>query len=124
MESSFNKMEVAKQMSSHSFKRNKSNENTRSNFVGRVPDRQSAFTDWKQNEGSDIVESLEQCKNDLRENKEKIKSITQKCSSIKKEISNFQMQLEQNKENKTENDDNIDEEEYSLIKNIKDSRRQ
>jgi len=76
IETSLNKLETSKQVSTHAFKRNKSNENTRSNFVGRVPDRQSSFTDWKQNEGSNIVESLEQCKIDLKENKEKIKSIT------------------------------------------------
>ncbi|OMJ86652.1 hypothetical protein SteCoe_11804 [Stentor coeruleus] len=87
-------------------------------------DKNQAFMEFKNGEGKEIDSTLNDNKDDLKERKNKIKYLTDEVNGLKKLIDECKDNLD-NIRNERHNDeeDVIDEEEFALIKKLKDYKK-
>ena len=87
-----------------------------------VPDRQTAFLEYKHEEGSRIEEGIIGNRTDLKDKKIQLKTLTQVINTSKKEIDKLKDMLQIKREQRKGEigeDDVIDEEEYHYITELK-----
>lgn len=90
------------------------------------PDKQTAFCEWKASEGIKFEEEFEQKKEQIRERKAEVKETTNGANAKKCLIDEAQERLNKKQAEKDTSLDEemIDEEEYSLIKQLKDLKQE
>ncbi|OMJ90760.1 hypothetical protein SteCoe_6838 [Stentor coeruleus] len=92
----------------------------------KVPliDKNQAFMEFKNGEGKEIDSTLNENKEDLKERKNRIKSLTDEVNGLKKLIDECKDNLDSiRSERHNEEEDVIDEEEFALIKKLKDYKK-
>merc|ERR1712232_729531 len=90
------------------------------------PDKQTLFLEWKQSEGAKFEEEFEQKKEHIKELKAEVKETTTMANAKKRLIDEAQERLNKKQAEKDTSPDEekiIDEEEYSLIKQLKDLKQ-
>ncbi|MDR3582041.1 MAG: hypothetical protein P4L67_02075 [Candidatus Pacebacteria bacterium] len=92
-----------------------------------VLDRQTAFIQYKKVDGKATEEGILSNRKDLKEKTTKMKALEHEINNRKKEIDRLKEQLDKKREQqKAENEaasDVIDEEEFALIKELKDHKK-
>merc|ERR1712232_518330 len=91
------------------------------------PDKQTLFLEWKQSEGAKFEEEFEQKKEHIKELKAEVKETTTLANAKKRLIDEAQERLNKKQAEKDTSPDEekiIDEEEYSLIKQLKDLKQE
>jgi len=93
------------------------------------PDKQAAFTDWKANEGQAFEEDFEKNRAELRERKEEMRVALTTANAKKQEIDEAKERLDRKQADKAmdpsgRDEELIDEEEYALIKSLKETKQQ
>jgi len=87
-------------------------------------DKNQAFMEFRNSLGKELDQSLSTSKNDLKDKKASLKELVSTVNEIKRQIDESKQQVDQIRSNKTEEEvDVIDEEEYSLIKQMKDLKK-
>lgn len=95
----------------------------------QTKNKQEAFKEYKEDEGKNIEESIKQNRNDLRTKKKEMEKLKEVCNKAKKEIDTFKAKLENKNEEKQksleldEEEDVIDEEEFNILKQLKDQKK-
>mmetsp|Transcript_62970 Transcript_62970/g.137582 ORF Transcript_62970/g.137582 Transcript_62970/m.137582 type:complete len:730 (-) Transcript_62970:80-2269(-) len=97
--------------------------------VGEKPmDRQSAFADWKVREGQAFEEAFEKNRVELKEKKAEMKDAMVAANNAKRKIDEAKERLMRKQADKGleggRDEEIIDEEEYALIKNLKETKQQ
>lgn len=95
-----------------------------------APDETTAFEEYKKNEGADLQATYSENKAEMDGKKKEFRTISGVVNRIKKDIDRLQLALNQ-KKNKRENEasrnqedvDVIDEEEFALIKEVKETKK-
>jgi len=94
----------------------------------RAPDKQVAFADWKQKEGSMFEEDFEKIRDELREKRGAMKDAMVMANGKKREIDDAKERLARKQSDKeaeaSRDEELIDEEEFALIKALKDTKEQ
>jgi len=87
--------------------------------------KQAIFTEWKAKEGQCFEEAFEKNRSELRDKRQEMKDALINANTIKKEIDAAKDRLLRKQADKVPNQDEemIDEEEYALIKNLKDLKQ-
>jgi vacuolar-type H+-ATPase subunit I/STV1 len=93
------------------------------------PDKQSAFADWKAHEGQAFEEDFEKNRAELRERKEEMRVALTTANAKKREIDEAKERLDRKQADKAmdpsgRDEELIDEEEYALIKSLKETKLQ
>jgi len=91
------------------------------------PDKQSVFADWKSSEGKAFEEAFDKNRQDLKEKKTEMREQMNIANIKKKEIDVAKERLQRTQAGKQQSagdDELIDEEEYALIRNVKELKQQ
>lgn len=90
------------------------------------PDKQVAFAEWKAKEGQGYEEDFERIRNELRERRANMKDALTMANTKKREIDEAKERLAKKQADKeaegSRDEELIDEEEYALIKSLKDAK--
>lgn len=86
-------------------------------------DKNQAFMEFKNGDGREIDSSLNQNKEDLRDRKNRLKTITSQVNSVKRSIDDAKDALEKIRSSRAEDEEVIDEEEFEYIKKLKDLKK-
>jgi kinesin family protein 6/9 len=90
-----------------------------------LPDKNQGFLEFKQAEGRDLENSLNDLKEELKQKSGFLKMITNEVNSIKKEIDLTKEVIDNARRHRaTEEEDIIDEEEFVYIKKMRDLKKQ
>lgn len=93
----------------------------------RPPDRQAAFADWKAREGQNFERAFEKNRSELKERRGEMREAMATANARKREIDEAKECLARKQADKppegVRDEELIDEEEYKLIKNLKDSKQ-
>lgn len=95
----------------------------------QVKSKQDAFKDFKVEEGKIIEENIKNNRTELRGKKEEMTILKEVCNKAKKEIDSLKSQLESKNDEKQksleldEDEDVIDEEEYGMLKKLKEHKK-
>lgn len=95
----------------------------------QVKSKQEAFKEFKEDEGKAVEDSIKGNRTDLRTKKDEMARLKEVCNKAKKEIDSLKSQLESKNEEKQksleldEDEDVIDEEEYSMLKQLKEFKK-
>lgn len=92
-----------------------------------VPDKQASFADWKGKDGKMYEEAFEKNRGDLREKRAEMKEALNAANGKKREIDETKERLHRKQSDKDPgvgDDELIDEEEYALIKSLKELKQQ
>jgi len=91
---------------------------------GRIPDKQTAFVEWKKTDGIELCAELDNNRNEVKIIKEAIKSAGDQCKNIKFKIEELTEYLDSRKDEKlVDKTDNIDSEHFEKIKELKELRK-
>mmetsp|Transcript_57493 Transcript_57493/g.163267 ORF Transcript_57493/g.163267 Transcript_57493/m.163267 type:complete len:229 (+) Transcript_57493:1-687(+) len=94
----------------------------------RPPDKQSAFADWKAREGQLYERAFEKNKAELKERRSEMRDAMNAANARKREIDEAKERHARKQADKgpegSRDEELIDEEEYALIKNLKDTKQQ
>lgn len=94
----------------------------------KAPDKQTSFTDWKTKEGTEFEQDFEKKREELRERRAAAKEALVTANSKKRLIDEAKDRLARKQSEKAADaagdEELIDEEEYALIKNLKDLKQQ
>lgn len=97
----------------------------------RPPEKQAAFADWKAREGQLYERAFEKNKSELKERRQEMRDAMNNANSRKREIDEAKERLERKQADKQRegavgrgDEELIDEEEYALIKSLKDTKQQ
>jgi len=93
------------------------------------PDKQAAFAGWKAHEGQAFEEDFENNRAELRERKEEMRTALTTANAKKREIDEAKERLDRKQADKGmdpsgRDEELIDEEEYALIKSLKETKLQ
>mmetsp|Transcript_59381 Transcript_59381/g.170627 ORF Transcript_59381/g.170627 Transcript_59381/m.170627 type:complete len:736 (+) Transcript_59381:84-2291(+) len=94
----------------------------------RPPDKQTAFADWKVREGQAFEEAFEKNRNELKDKKNDMKDALTAANNAKRLIDNAKEKLARKQADKgpdaSRDEELIDEEEYALIKSLRETKQQ
>ena len=91
--------------------------------------RAEAFKDFKQEDGKALEENIKDSRKELKEKKDEMKVLKEQCNRAKNEIDSLKVRLEHKTDQKQKSldlddeEDVIDEEEFNLIKEMKEFKR-
>ena len=91
--------------------------------------KQEAFKEFLEDEGKSIEDNIKTNRTDIRSKKDEMALLKETCNKAKKEIDSIKSQLEKKNEEKQksleldEDEDVIDEEEYSMLKQLKEFKK-
>lgn len=91
--------------------------------------KQEAFKDFKEGEGKNIEDGIKTNRTELRNKKIEMERLKEICNGAKKEIDTLKLKLDEKNEDRQKSleldqeEDVIDEEEYSLLKKLKDQKK-
>jgi kinesin family protein 6/9 len=93
------------------------------------PDKQAAFADWKGHEGQVFEEDFEKNRAELREKRAEMREALNMANTKKRDIDEAKERLGRKQADKAmdpngRDEELIDEEEYALIKSLKDTKQQ
>lgn len=86
-------------------------------------DKNQAFMEYKNTIGKEKEDMIESDKNLVKQKKTEVRSMTLGINSIKREIDDTARKIDEKKLNKQVDEDIIDEEEFALIKDLKELKR-
>jgi len=95
----------------------------------QVKSKQEAFVEFKVEDGKSIEDNIKTNRTELRGKKEEMATLKETCNKAKKEIDSLKSQLETKNDEKQksleldEDEDVIDEEEYSMLKQLKEFKK-
>jgi kinesin family protein 6/9 len=95
----------------------------------QIKPKQEAFNEYKGDEGKTIEDGIKTNRADLRAKKNEMAKLKEVCNKAKKEIDSLKSQLESKNDDKQksleldEDEDVIDEEEYSMLKQLKEHKK-
>eukprot|EP00933_Yihiella_yeosuensis_P044231 TRINITY_DN39338_c0_g1_i1.p1 TRINITY_DN39338_c0_g1~~TRINITY_DN39338_c0_g1_i1.p1 ORF type:complete len:733 (-),score=174.92 TRINITY_DN39338_c0_g1_i1:152-2350(-) len=93
----------------------------------RPPDKQVAFADWKQREGQVFEDAFEKNRSELKDKRSEMKEALAAANAKKKDIDEAKERLARKQAEKGpgggQDEDMIDEEEYALIKSLKETKQ-
>mmetsp|Transcript_6412 Transcript_6412/g.15526 ORF Transcript_6412/g.15526 Transcript_6412/m.15526 type:complete len:726 (-) Transcript_6412:97-2274(-) len=95
----------------------------------KPPDKQASFAEWKAREGQVFEDAFEKNRADLKEKRAEMKDALTTANAWKKEIdlakeSLARKRADKGREGAAEDTDLIDDEEFAMIKNLKDAKNQ
>jgi len=94
----------------------------------KAPDKQAVFAEWKAKDGQVYEDAFEKNKQELREKRSEMKDALMVANGKKREIDEAKERLARKQADKgmdpERDEDLIDEEEYALIKNLKETKQQ
>lgn len=94
----------------------------------RTLDKQAVFADWKVKEGHESEEAFEKNRSELRMKRSEMRDAMNVANAKKRDIDDAKERLAQKQAEKdpraSRDDEPIDEEEYALIKSLKDTKQQ
>lgn len=93
----------------------------------KPPDKQAVFAEWKAKDGQSFEDAFEKYRQELKEKRAEMKDALKAANAKKKEIDEAQELLARKPGDRyeaAEKEDLIDEEEWALIKNIKETKLQ
>jgi len=94
----------------------------------RPPDKQLAFTDWKAKEGTSYAEGFDRNREELKMKRQEVKDALARANMVKHHIDEAKerlqrKQIDRDADTATRDEELIDEEEYALIKSLKDLKQ-
>merc|ERR1712190_12599 len=94
----------------------------------RTPDKQAAYADWKAREGQTFEDAFEKNRMELKDKRAEMKEALLTANTKKREIDEAKERLARKQADKGPDngheDELIDEEEYALIKGLKETKQQ
>lgn len=95
----------------------------------KAPDKQACFADWKSREGIAFEEAFERNRGELKEKRAEMREALVTANGKKREIDEAKERISRKRADKDAvgaagDEEMIDEEEYALIKNLKDLKQQ
>lgn len=100
---------------------------TQRDELQKPPDKQVVFAEWKAKEGQAFEDAFEKNRQELREKRAEMKDALVAANAKKKDIDEAKELLARKQSEKgmdPDREDLIDEEEYALIKNLKETKQQ
>lgn len=93
----------------------------------RAPDKQISYSEWKTKEGAKFQEAFDRNRHELKDARARMKDAQGTANTKKKEIDEAKERLQRKQLDKgatTTDEELIDEEEYALIKNLKETKQE